>query len=645
MSKLAPDLFTRRFSDFMEIGRARLHALAPEWTDYNAHDPGITLMELLAWTSEAQLYSLSRMRRDERTAYAALLGIQPSGSQPATGLIWPDNEDPRSPTVTYTATSVLPKNTSVDLADTPGPAYRTLQDLLWVPGVIQSLVTRQGNTPPVYHTSKNKRGKLVFYPFGQGSAIGTTLSLSFHCRDDRGLFGGGDRSAPWPIGVLASPSPAEIYTSTGADTASHSGSRLSAALVAGGERFPVRIVADSSQSMLTTGVILLDLSNVLTSPVDFTIEFTAPQDLIRPPRVLRIETNVLPVEQSESVDQEPHAATGLPGWSFTLDKPGLRFAPHVAPVVIQTFQPVPVEWQQRAHLSELTATDNAFEFDVDSGTVTFGNGVNGRIPEANEQVFATYQISAGSGGNIARNRHWIVKGIQGTYGTNLNPLSGGASATGLLDLQRSSRQQVHEEHLLITSQDLVDAACALPLLEVGRAWPLDPSVMTPRTGIVTLVAMRQRPGGVEPTLPPETPLWLRSIQQLLRPRMMLGSRLRVMAPQYVSFTINAVLEVVRGVDPEKVKNDVTEVLRKRFQLVPSSSTAQVVKPGVPVSPRDITGWIRGVERINRIVTLSLMTSAGPVDGGLVIPANGLAKLDIENSQLNVVRPGASGGAA
>ena len=73
-----------------------------------------------------------------------------------------------------------------------------------------------------------------------------------------------------------------------------------------------------------------------------------------------------------------------------------------------------------------------------------------------------------------------MKGIQGTYGTNLNPLSGGANATGLLDLQRSSRQQVHEEHLLITSQDIVDAAYALPLLEVGRAWTLDPSAKTPR---------------------------------------------------------------------------------------------------------------------------------------------------------------------
>ena len=53
MSKLAPDLFQKRFQHLMEIGRAQLPSLAPEWTDHNAHDPGITLMELLAWKTEA----------------------------------------------------------------------------------------------------------------------------------------------------------------------------------------------------------------------------------------------------------------------------------------------------------------------------------------------------------------------------------------------------------------------------------------------------------------------------------------------------------------------------------------------------------------------------------------------------------------
>ena len=83
MSRLAPNLFDRRFADLVEQGRSRLPSLAPDWTDHNAHDPGIMLMELLAWVAEAQIYSLARARRDERGAYAALMGRNSRGARPA----------------------------------------------------------------------------------------------------------------------------------------------------------------------------------------------------------------------------------------------------------------------------------------------------------------------------------------------------------------------------------------------------------------------------------------------------------------------------------------------------------------------------------------------------------------------------------
>src|SRR6185369_9690213 len=117
MTQLAPNLFQRRFQDLMEIGRARIPALASEWTDHNAHDPGITLMELLAWVAEAQLYSVSHVRRDERTAYASLLGISPSGTRSATGVIWSDRKDPNSPAATFNKSIVIPEDAPIHLSN------------------------------------------------------------------------------------------------------------------------------------------------------------------------------------------------------------------------------------------------------------------------------------------------------------------------------------------------------------------------------------------------------------------------------------------------------------------------------------------------------------------------------------------------
>jgi hypothetical protein len=56
-----PNLDTRRWADLVQEGRALVPRYAPEWTDHNAHDPGITLMELLAWLAEMNIYRLNQI--------------------------------------------------------------------------------------------------------------------------------------------------------------------------------------------------------------------------------------------------------------------------------------------------------------------------------------------------------------------------------------------------------------------------------------------------------------------------------------------------------------------------------------------------------------------------------------------------------
>jgi predicted phage baseplate assembly protein len=85
MSDLRLKLDDTTFEDLVELGRSLIPSVAPDWTDHNVHDPGIMLLELVAWTADAQIYSLGRMRRDERVAYARLLGVEDGGPQPARG--------------------------------------------------------------------------------------------------------------------------------------------------------------------------------------------------------------------------------------------------------------------------------------------------------------------------------------------------------------------------------------------------------------------------------------------------------------------------------------------------------------------------------------------------------------------------------
>jgi hypothetical protein len=56
-----PNLDDLRWDDLMDEGRSLIPGLAPEWTNHNPSDPGITLVELFAYFSERLMYQLNRI--------------------------------------------------------------------------------------------------------------------------------------------------------------------------------------------------------------------------------------------------------------------------------------------------------------------------------------------------------------------------------------------------------------------------------------------------------------------------------------------------------------------------------------------------------------------------------------------------------
>jgi len=76
-----------RYDDILESAMNRLPALCPTWTDYNAHDPGVTLIELFSWYEEMQRYHLDRMTPQIRRRLLALLNAEPKHSAPARCLV------------------------------------------------------------------------------------------------------------------------------------------------------------------------------------------------------------------------------------------------------------------------------------------------------------------------------------------------------------------------------------------------------------------------------------------------------------------------------------------------------------------------------------------------------------------------------
>ena len=253
-------------------------------------------------------------------------------------------------------------------------------------------------------------------------------------------------------------------------------------------------------------------------------------------------------------------------------------------------------------------------------------------------MLVTYAVSDGEEGRVARNRKWKVAGFEGTFGVNPDPISGGAATSGWIDQRREARRRSKDDHALVSSEDIAEAAKALPLLEVARAWVAAPDERQPRTGAVTLIAMRSRPDGIEPELPPETPRWLEAIRRRLAPRMPLGTRLVVAAPRYIEFSIHASLETDRGLDPSAVNKEVENALQKRLALVDLPRGGMPRQPGVPVTRRDVAAWLRAINGVKRVVELKLQAADGKEVDKVAVPRSGLPRWNPGLSTIDVQRP-------
>src|SRR4051812_8789237 len=87
MSLPVPNLDDRSWKQIVDEAMRLIPRYAPEWTNHNASDPGITLLELTAWMTELILYRLNRVPEKNYLAFLDLIGVKLRSPQPAHTLL------------------------------------------------------------------------------------------------------------------------------------------------------------------------------------------------------------------------------------------------------------------------------------------------------------------------------------------------------------------------------------------------------------------------------------------------------------------------------------------------------------------------------------------------------------------------------
>jgi len=88
MSLPLPNLDDRQFEDLLEEMRVKIPRYAPDWTNHNLSDPGITLLEMLAWLSEMVIYRLNQVPAAHYEKFMKLIGEKEDNLTKAVEKLW-----------------------------------------------------------------------------------------------------------------------------------------------------------------------------------------------------------------------------------------------------------------------------------------------------------------------------------------------------------------------------------------------------------------------------------------------------------------------------------------------------------------------------------------------------------------------------
>ncbi|MFL5222615.1 MAG: hypothetical protein ACJ8CH_03945 [Microvirga sp.] len=620
MIPLSPHLDDIDFDALLALARARLPALAPEWTDYNHHDPGITLVELLAWVADSQVYSLARNRLDERLAMARLLAAAPRGAIPAEGTVYPLVPPP--------AAQLIELGTVLTPATTSAPRLETTHDVVLLPVELESIRTEGGGLA-IDHTATNARARATFAPFGEPPVPGAELRIALKVADGATL------------------SPAASILSLGFEIEGRGGKstpaenelgRLTVSLRADGSEFDALEVVDTTAGMQRSGVMLLALPASAIADVrslTILIRPQAPHALM--PRLVRVAANALPVAQHATFRRR-FPATARPGQIVQIEPQSLFRSDEAAegrvwrlvdgPDALSVSVSDGQEWPawQPGRLEEAGPEDNVYARDeqIDGSRIElrFGNGVNGRKPGLGATIEMTrLRLSCGSGGNVVSRLEWLLDGHR-TRWTNREPIRGGKDAQDAGSTLAAVREILRSERILATSEQIKRAVDALPdafgieRVEVEDGW--ERGRRSPRVAATrTLIVVRRGSGT-------ETPAWRRSLARRLTPRIAIGERLLVEAPVYRDFRIEVEVTVAASRRAEEVVGAIQRDLAERFGVVKSARPAWPL--GRDVEATAIGGWIRRVAGVAGVLAVTLRDNSGRALDSLPVGRGELPRL-------------------
>ncbi|GAA0496108.1 putative baseplate assembly protein [Streptomyces sp. NPDC046215] len=623
-----PSLDDRSFAHLRGELLERIAAYTPEWTDRHPGDPGVTLLELVAFLGEKLLYRFNQIPDATRTWLLGLLHVPLLPAQPARGLVAFTPVQRRNDGTPDGV--VLPAATVVGAGSV---RFETEQDVTALPVRVRAVAKIAAPAPADPDLVSAAEAGLdahglaedeepVFYrpvaladdpatgvPLDVPKAVDGTLWLAVTAgeaaealrRKDSPLAG-----VELSIGVALDPQLPRMSAADPCPGAEHTGGgpppqvQWQISTGSGDDRpryRPVEVCADSTGGLRHDGVVRLRLPE---DPGEAGIPVPAVPDAAGVgafPPALDGDEEVLfwlrafPVagapeipalrwvganaaEVVQAVTAQPEylgTGTGMPGQCYALAHRPVQ--PDVPPVVVEVEENgVWRPWTRAESFAAAGPDDRHWTLDAEAGACAFGDTVRGRAPQIGERIrVLRYRYGGGEQGNLSARALAQLPGGEPATVANPLPTEGGTAAETLDRAMDRIPGEFRRHDRAVTASDYAELAALTPGGQVGRAECLPlfhpPSKALDAAGVVTVVVWpRQDPA--HPDAPtPERGL-LRRVCAHLDARRLITTELYVVPPEYRKVAVSVALAVKAGYSVDAVRHWVELVLRQYLSPLP-----------------------------------------------------------------------------
>jgi len=569
MSLEIPELDDTNYEELVDSAKTRIAARTDEWTDFNPHDPGITILELLAWLADTHIYEADQLTDAHRRKYLQLLGIEPTPPQPAAVRLDVSPTD---------GGGRLPAGTRLRADDgSQQVQFETDHAVHVTDSSVERVVVNNDS-----RTQANETDGMSYRLFGDEPTAGDWFAVGF----DGDPFGGGqlrlfvdydDSGLPEPAADetgIFEPSVelrweyCRSYPPTDEET----------------DWKPVGVQADTTNSLYEQGVVTLDRPDSW-EPTAWDDEeagcFDQPAGLVwvrcrltddgyeSPPQCTEITTNVVAASHSCRYDETLTAIDNRPAGSAPRTY-GFEHTPVLSAAVTVDGE----QWTEVAAFDSSGPADRHYVLDRATGELTVGDGQRGRQPPAGATVRASYEAGGGTVGNVPETARWVVDDPEvSAPELDIEPresAAGGQDAEPLAAAVDRCREQLQTTQRAVTADDYATLAASTPGVRVARS-----TVRLPDAGDdpIEVVVVPHAPPDVKRPTPSEG--FRRAVDAHLDRHRLLGDRIEVRGPSYVGVTIELTVVPTATHTADAARRAVERQLTARLD---------------PIGGRDSDGW-------------------------------------------------------